>query len=226
MLPLGNRTGTMKMLSLNTGQLVNRDQFKILPMPLSVIQRMNELALKDGRVKGKGELGQKPTTYNMQSEVSNSLPDIMETVINNGVDPSIVPRNVELNLDLVEIGMKVNSKGMGVETTSCLTVNTKGMGVRMIWIYRSTTQTTPMMPSHNLFHMEHRRMLLDYLIQLRYVYSGIVEYVVINTHMYVTRYVRTFIHIGMVTYIPTHVLTHICTYQYVCTYAYVRTHVC
>ena len=37
--------------------------------------------------------------------MSNSLPDIMETVINNGVDPSIVPRNVEINLDLVAIGM-------------------------------------------------------------------------------------------------------------------------
>ena len=34
--------------------------------------------------------------------------------------------------------------------------------------------------------------LSDYLIQLRYVYSGVVAYVVINTHMYVTRHVRTF----------------------------------
>ena len=105
MLPLGNRTGTVRMLSLNTGRLVNRDQFKILPMPLSVIQRMNELALKDGRVKGNGELGQKPTTYDMQSEVSNSLPDIMETVTNNGVDPSIALRNDEINPDLADIGI-------------------------------------------------------------------------------------------------------------------------
>ena len=50
MLPLGNRTGTVRMLSLVTGRLVNRDQFRVLPMPLSVIQRMNEFALKDGRV--------------------------------------------------------------------------------------------------------------------------------------------------------------------------------
>ena len=66
MLPLGNRTGTVRMLSLNTGRLANRDQFMILPMSLSVIQRMSELALKDGRVKGKGELGQKPTTYRVK----------------------------------------------------------------------------------------------------------------------------------------------------------------
>ena len=58
MLPLGNRTGTVRMLSLSTGKLVNRDQFQILPMPLSVIQRLNELAKKDGRVKGRDALAQ------------------------------------------------------------------------------------------------------------------------------------------------------------------------
>ena len=56
MLPLGNRTGSVRMLSLSTGRLVNRDQFRILPMSESVIKRLNELALADGRVKGKGEL--------------------------------------------------------------------------------------------------------------------------------------------------------------------------
>ena len=66
MLPLGNRTGTVRMLSLVTGRLVNRDQFRVLPMPLSVIQRMNEFALKDGRVKGKGELAKKPTTQHAE----------------------------------------------------------------------------------------------------------------------------------------------------------------
>ena len=54
--PLGNRTGSVRMLSLSTVRLVNRDQFQILPMPESVIKRLNELALADGRVKGKGEL--------------------------------------------------------------------------------------------------------------------------------------------------------------------------
>ena len=52
MLPTGNRTGTVRMLSLATGKLVNRDQFRILPMPLSVIHRLDELAKKDGRVRG------------------------------------------------------------------------------------------------------------------------------------------------------------------------------
>ena len=49
MYPTGNRTGSVKMLSLATGKIVTRDQFRILPTPTSVIERMNELARKDGR---------------------------------------------------------------------------------------------------------------------------------------------------------------------------------
>ena len=44
MLPTGNRTGSVRMLSLGTGRIVTRDHFKILPMPESVIARMNALA--------------------------------------------------------------------------------------------------------------------------------------------------------------------------------------
>ena len=49
MLPTGNRTGSVKMLSIRTGRLVTRDQFKILPMPNTVISRLNDMALKEGR---------------------------------------------------------------------------------------------------------------------------------------------------------------------------------
>ena len=49
MLPTGNRTGSVKMLSLSTGQIVTRDHFTILPIPATAIKRMNDLALKDGR---------------------------------------------------------------------------------------------------------------------------------------------------------------------------------
>ena len=86
MLPLGNRTG---MLSLATGKLVNRDQFRILPMPLSVIQRLNELAKKDGRIKGKGELAEAPTYYETDTVVRDGVPETIEVQINDGVDPSI-----------------------------------------------------------------------------------------------------------------------------------------
>ena len=88
MLPFGNRTGTVRMLSLATGKLVNRDEFTILPMPESVIKRMNALALADGRVKGKGDLKKSNSAYDRISDNSDDLPETMETMINEGVDPS------------------------------------------------------------------------------------------------------------------------------------------
>ena len=90
MLPLGNRTGTVRMLSLSSGRIVSRDQFRILPMPESVIKRMNELALADGRVKGRGELATRPTSYEQDGDARNGLPDTMEPTVNNGADPAIL----------------------------------------------------------------------------------------------------------------------------------------
>ena len=49
MLPTGNRTGSIKMLSIRTGKLVSRDQFKLLPMPSTVIARLNDMAAREGR---------------------------------------------------------------------------------------------------------------------------------------------------------------------------------
>ena len=49
MLPTHNRTGSFKMLSLATGKIITRDQFKILPMPQSVIQTLNLMAMKEGK---------------------------------------------------------------------------------------------------------------------------------------------------------------------------------
>ena len=49
MLPTGNRTGSVKMMSISTGKLITRDQFKILPMPSYIITRLNEMAMAEGR---------------------------------------------------------------------------------------------------------------------------------------------------------------------------------
>ena len=49
MLPTGNRTGSVKMMSIRTGRLITRDQFKILPMPSTVITKLNEMAAAEGR---------------------------------------------------------------------------------------------------------------------------------------------------------------------------------
>ena len=52
MLPTGNRTGSVKMISVRICKLVTRDQFKLLPMPSSVITRLNEMAAAEGRITG------------------------------------------------------------------------------------------------------------------------------------------------------------------------------
>ena len=70
---------------------MNRDQFRVLPMPESVIKRLNELAHADGRVKGKGDLYARPTSYEQYGNAAKGLPDTVEPNVNNGVDPSIEP---------------------------------------------------------------------------------------------------------------------------------------
>ena len=94
------------MLSLATGKLVNRDQFRVMPMPESVIKRLNELALADGRVKGKGELAKPMSTYEQDSDVRDDLPETMETRINNGIDPSASLMDANHNPELIyEVGV-------------------------------------------------------------------------------------------------------------------------
>ena len=77
------------MLSLATGKLVNRDQFFILPMPELLIKRLNELALADGRVKGKGDLAKPTVTFEQDGVLRNGVPETIVTEVNNGVDPSV-----------------------------------------------------------------------------------------------------------------------------------------
>eukprot|EP00969_Alexandrium_andersonii_P093889 4147546-Alexandrium_andersonii.AAC.1 len=49
--PLGNDQGSMKCFNLETKTIVVRDQFRILPMPDSVIQFMQEYAMTTNRPK-------------------------------------------------------------------------------------------------------------------------------------------------------------------------------
>ena len=105
MLPLGNRTGTVRMLSLGSGRLVNRDQFRILPMPESVIKRLNELALEDGRVKGKGELAIRATSFEQDGDSKKGMPDVLpdtiEAAVNNGIDPTLAALDSEDFPDII-----------------------------------------------------------------------------------------------------------------------------
>ena len=93
MLPTGNRTGSVRMLSLATGRIVTRDQFKILPMPLSVIARMNELAARDGRTILKKDTGVSLDLMRNTSSLSpHPLPDYIIATPHTGMDPSIALR--------------------------------------------------------------------------------------------------------------------------------------
>ena len=48
-LPTGNRTGSVKVYNISTQKIITRDQFKICPMPDSVIKTLNNQAVAEGR---------------------------------------------------------------------------------------------------------------------------------------------------------------------------------
>jgi hypothetical protein len=48
-LPTGNRTDSVKVYNIATQKIITRDQFKICPMPDSVIDCLNKQALAEGR---------------------------------------------------------------------------------------------------------------------------------------------------------------------------------
>lgn len=71
-------------------------------MPESVIKRLNELALADGRVKGRGEMYDKPTSYEQDGGAKSGLPDTMDTTVKNGVDPAVLPLDIHDDTDLID----------------------------------------------------------------------------------------------------------------------------
>ena len=73
------------LVGATASQLVYRDQFVVMPMPESVIKRLNELALADGRVKEKGNLGKRTVTFEQDGDARNGLPETMVTEVNNSV---------------------------------------------------------------------------------------------------------------------------------------------
>lgn len=87
MLPTGNRTGSVRMLSLRTGRIITRDQFKVLPMPLSVIGVLNAMAAADGNI-----TLPTPTSGDSVREfehTSSHLPTMFTPPAHSQEDPSI-----------------------------------------------------------------------------------------------------------------------------------------
>ena len=90
MMPTGNRTGSVKVLSLSTGRIVSRDQLKILPMPESVIAQLNALARQDGRLSVK-KGGHRPDTPldALHPHPVPHIPDFFIPVAHHGGDPDM-----------------------------------------------------------------------------------------------------------------------------------------
>ena len=82
---------------------MNRDQFIILPMPESVIKRLNELALADGRIKGTGELEKRTVSFEQDGDARNGLPETMQTEVNNRIDPSVSLMDENHNQELIYV---------------------------------------------------------------------------------------------------------------------------
>jgi hypothetical protein len=94
LLPTGNRTGSVKFLSLLTGKVITRDHFTLLPTPDSVIAHMNKVA-EVSYLKAKRQVGESAINielnFAMGSE-SNTLADtqlLQEESTYQGIDEVI-----------------------------------------------------------------------------------------------------------------------------------------
>ena len=57
LLPTGNATGTVQMLSLSTNSIVRRDHYQRLPMPNQVVVHLNSIATRQGYIRGSMDPG-------------------------------------------------------------------------------------------------------------------------------------------------------------------------
>ena len=89
MLPSGNRTGSVKVMSLATGKIVTRDNIKVLPMPQSVIAKLNDMALREGK-----SIAKCSSRFPMYSDTSHQSTDI-NSVSNtpSDIDPAVTLRD-------------------------------------------------------------------------------------------------------------------------------------
>jgi hypothetical protein len=86
LLPLGNLSYSVKMLSLSTMKIITRDQFTVLPMPDLVISYLNNLAEEEGYSRG-----DYPSLGPLQDD-ENDLPDLtmMPTMMNIDSRPDVM----------------------------------------------------------------------------------------------------------------------------------------
>jgi hypothetical protein len=96
-LPTGNRTGSVRVYLLATKKIVTRDRIRVLPMPMSVVAHLNELAMQEGRsVLRRHHRGAVFSPYDtpLTSRTTlHPLPDFITPTPHSGTDPELVLRN-------------------------------------------------------------------------------------------------------------------------------------
>jgi hypothetical protein len=137
LLPTGNRTGSVRMLSLATGKIVTRDQFRILPMSISVIQLLNRMAAADG-ITPQTTTGVPPDTIRDHPTAASQLPTYFTPSHHTTDDPTFTMNATGAGeIELAdEIGMSPPT-----HTITCPTgrLDTVRWGVYHV----TTTLTTP-----------------------------------------------------------------------------------
>ena len=126
MLPTGNRTGSVKMFSIATGKIVSRDNFKILPMPESVVNHMNKLAANEGR-RPSGKLDVfSELQYQVGGDKTTNMPTFMpvsppnQEIVEDSESQLGLADTQLANTDMTaeeEMGVHIDQPDIGVDST-------------------------------------------------------------------------------------------------------------
>ena len=99
-LPTGNRAGSVKIYIILTQKIITRDQFKILPMPESVVQFLNNQAVAEGRKLNTSHMHVFDEVLNSRNLSNSNMPSFftrlpmqdsverVEVIVNNEINPS------------------------------------------------------------------------------------------------------------------------------------------
>jgi hypothetical protein len=107
MLPTGNRTGSVKILSLRTGEIITRDQFKVLPMPLSVIERLNGMAVADGINTSSTTTRVSTDSVRVFDHTPSHLPTMFTPPMHTGEDPDIALQHPRMGFPQPELADEI-----------------------------------------------------------------------------------------------------------------------
>ena len=93
MLPTGNRTGSVRMLALWTGKIITRDHFRVLQMPLSVIETLNRMAAADGITTTRTHTGVSTNSIRDFDHAPSHLPTMITPPSLTDEDPDMALRD-------------------------------------------------------------------------------------------------------------------------------------